>query len=93
MVMEDYLDDLAGYSPTDVERACIQYRKSPDNKFFPHSGEILGLLGHRKAEEPRSRLPTWTTPKYLLEAPRGNLKSVAEVLRGHGFERAAEKWS
>lgn len=92
MVMEDYLDDLAGYTPTQVEWACIQYRKSSDSKFFPHSGELLGLMGHGKYEEPRSRLPTFRAPPALT-GPRGKTKSVADVLREHGYARDAEKWS
>lgn len=92
--MEDYLDDLAGYDPTQVERACIEYRKSSDSKFFPHSGELLGLMGHGKYDTVSyQRLPTWTTPKCLLEAPRGKTKSVADILREHGYEREAERWS
>lgn len=94
LLVEDYLSDLAGYTPDQVRRACEDYRKLPDSKFFPHSGELLALMGHGKYETTvYQRLPTWTTPKCLLEAPRGKTKSVADILREHGYERDAEKWS
>lgn len=93
MLIEDYLDDLRGYTPEQVDAACIRYRKEPDSKFFPHTGELLKLLGARSSfAQPEYRLPTWTTPKGLLERPRGKMKSVAEVLRDHGQIAAAEKW-
>lgn len=93
MVIEDYLDDLRGYTPSEVEKACVRYRKEPDSKFFPHSGELLKLLGAKSSwAAPEHRLPTWTTPKALLERPRGKMKSVADVLRDNGMTVAAERW-
>lgn len=90
LLMEDYLSDLSGYSPAQVERACAEYRQNPANKFFPHSGELLGLMGHGKTEY-RSRLPTHrATP--ALTGPRAPVKSVAQVLREHGMTAAAKKW-
>lgn len=92
MVMEDYLDDLRGYSPAQVAQACADYRKLPDSKFFPASGALLALLGHSTKTEYRSRLPTFRAPPQL-EGPRGKTKSVADVLKAHGFEKAAAKWA
>lgn len=91
LLMEDYLSDLSGYSPAQVERACAEYRQNPANKFFPHSGELMGLMGHGKTEY-RSRLPTFRAPPALT-GPRPRFKSVAEVLRENGMGAAAEKWS
>lgn len=92
MVIEDYLDDLRGYSPTQIERACMQFRKRPDSTFFPKSGQLLGILGaDRELDPPRSRLPTWRAPAALM-APRGKLKTVAEVLRDSGHTVAADRW-
>lgn len=92
MVMEDYLDDLAGHDPMAVERACIEYRKNPENKFFPKSGEILGILNAGAKYETRSYLPTFRAP-IAIEGPRGKTKTVAEVLRDNGYKQAAERWS
>lgn len=92
MVIADYLDDLAGYTATQVERACMQFRKLPDSKFFPKSGELLVLLSGRSSfDMPPCRLPTFRAP-LALTGPRGKMKSVADVLRDTGHAAAAEKW-
>jgi hypothetical protein len=91
LIMGDYLDDLRGYSPEQVCRACSEYRKLPDAKFFPTSGALLALLGHGTKSEPRPRLPTFRAPN-LLSGPRAKFKSVGDVLREHGEVQAAEKW-
>lgn len=93
LVMEDYLDDLAGHTPEQVSKACEQYRKNPDSKFFPKIGEIIELIKGPKwlQDQPRS-LPVFRSSQYQLAAPRGKTKSVAEVLREHGHGELAEKW-
>lgn len=88
MLFEDYIDDLRGWNVDDIERACAAYRADPENKYFPRIGQILGILQESKAKPP-CRLQTYVPPR--LSGPRA-IKSVAEVLRDHGFEHQAEMW-
>lgn len=93
MVMEDYLNDLEHISPASVEKACAEYRKKPDSKFFPKVGEILDLIaGPKWLQEPERRLPRYDPAQYQLAGPPAKFRSVAEVLREHGSIVAAEKW-
>lgn len=46
--MIDYLSDLSGYSPDSIEAACVSWRRKPEAKFFPRSGELLGILQANK---------------------------------------------
>lgn len=91
LLMEDYLSDLAAYSPIQVDRACAAYRRNPANKFFPHSGELMGLMGYGKPAEYRPRLETHRAP-LSLSGPPNRVKSVAEVLRENGHPAAAANW-
>lgn len=43
-LMEDYLEDLRGYSSNQVESACRNYRRDPENKFFPTPGQLIDLI-------------------------------------------------
>ena len=91
MLIGDYLEDLKWYAPTAVEHACKVYRRKPDSRFFPTSGQLLGILGEgNDTGEERSRLPTFRAPR-MIDAPRSAL-SVAEVLEKHGFNGAAAIW-
>lgn len=92
-MIEDYLDDLAKYSPADVEYACRKYRQDPENKFFPKSGELIGILTPKRAvwDTPPSKLPVFRSPPALT-GPKPKLRSVAEILRESGHTVAAERW-
>lgn len=92
MVIEDYLDDLAGFEPWQIERACMEFRRQPENKFFPKSGELLGILRPKSAwDTPPSRLPKFRSPPALT-GPKPKLRSVGDVLRDHGHGGAAERY-
>jgi len=90
-MMVDYLNDLSAYSPADIEAACAVYRRDPDSKFYPRSGELLAILiPKREPVTERWRLPKFSASEY--DRPRYNLKSVAEVLRDTGHVSAANAW-
>lgn len=89
LVLEDYIFDLSGFTPTEVQTACAAYRRK-DAQFFPKSGEIIALI--RQYRPSASYLPKFEKPKEIEYQRTGKLKSVAEVLRQNGFERAAGKW-
>lgn len=58
---EMYLDDLRVYSFYDICKACEKFRQNADNKFFPTSGQIRGLI---------EEIPSWdviSKSKYLAE--------------------------
>jgi hypothetical protein len=88
-LMADYLEDLGHIEPERVEAACRQWRRNPENKFFPKIGELLELL--KPEWEPRSHLPTFRAPP-ALPAPKGPIRSVADILRQYGFAKAARRW-
>jgi hypothetical protein len=93
LLIQDYLDDLAGYSVVEIERAVMTYRRLPDSKFFPKSGELLAIMNPpREPDRPRSRLPTFHSSEYLPPPPKNKLRSVAEILRGYGFTKEAQRY-
>ncbi len=47
---EMYLDDLRVYSFYDITKACAKFRQNADNKFFPTSGQLRGLI---------EEIPSW----------------------------------
>jgi len=84
------LSDLGSFSPYQVEDACAAYRRSGGNKFFPTSGQLMDASKPAPIV-PRSNLKRYDPKEF--EAPRAEkLKSVGQVLREHGFDRAANKW-
>lgn len=92
LVIEDYLDDLADFLPSEIERACMTFRRNPENKFFPKSGELLGILNAKSVwDTPPSRLPKFRSPPALT-GPKPRLKSVGDVLRENGHQLAADKY-
>jgi hypothetical protein len=88
--MGDYLEDLKDYSAAQISGACAEYRRQADARFYPTSGQLLAILRKNDPSPSHCRLPTYHAPRQL-EAPRA-VKSVAEVLAAHGFEKAAEDW-
>lgn len=95
LVMEDYLNDLAEFEPVQVERACMEYRRRPGSEFFPKICQILEILKPPRPAydgQPRSCLPKFERSQFMLTGPKPKLKSVGEVLRQHGFTRAADSY-
>jgi hypothetical protein len=93
LLIKDYLEDLAGFAPNEIERACMAYRRKPDSKFFPKSGELLGILSPpREPDPPRSRLPRIGRGEFMLTGPKQKLRPVAEVLRDFGFTKEAQRY-
>lgn len=81
------LDHLTAYQ---VEDACVAYRRDQNNKFFPTPGQLIAAKDP-KPVVPRSNLKHYDPKEF--DAPReGKLKPVAQILREHGFEGAANKW-
>lgn len=92
LLMGDYLDDLEGKSPYDVDAACRQYRSNPDNQYFPRTGQLLELMGEKcRPSEVQERHSKPFVRYPALDSPRAT-KSVAEILKEHGFNGAAERW-
>ena len=89
-MLEDMLADLGRFTPYEVEDACAAYRRNGANKFFPSSGQLMD------ATKPAPIVPKLNLPRFNpkeFDAPRaGKLKPVGQILREHGFERAARKW-
>ena len=95
LVMDDYLMDLANFTPTEVERACMEYRRKPGSEFFPKISQLLEILRPAKPAwdgQPRSCLPRYERSQFMLSGPKPKLKSVGDVLRQHGYAAAAEQW-
>jgi hypothetical protein len=89
LVLSDFFADLARYTPAEISDACDTYRRNGENRFFPTPGALLALLKPDASERPR--LPTFRAGQLQIGGRKAT-KSVAEVLREHGFERQAEKW-
>ena len=87
LLVQDYLADLGAFTPEQINQACAEYRRNGENKFFPTSGQLLKLLASGSSH---CRLPTYRAPA-ALEAPRAT-KSVAQVLKEHGFDREGTAW-
>ncbi len=43
-LLKDYLTDLAEYQKDIIEIACVSYRKSTDNLFFPKIGQLIKIM-------------------------------------------------
>lgn len=89
-VIDDMLEDLDGLSAYQVEDACANYRRDPTNKFFPTPGQIIEATRGKFADPPH-RLPKFDPAEFAYERS-GVLKPVGQILREHGFDRAADKW-
>ena len=44
LLLEDYLNDLAIYPRDILEQACIAYRKSSENLFFPKISQLIKFM-------------------------------------------------
>ena len=84
------LADLGRFSPYEVEDACTAYRRNGANKYFPTSGQLMDATKPAPIV-PKSNLKRFNPKEF--DAPRAEtLKPVSQILREHGFERAASKW-
>jgi hypothetical protein len=88
MLLLDMLEDLEGYSPEKLRDACRQYRTNPENRFFPSSGQLIGIM----RPEPQRRLQTFKSSMYGIGCGEKKLPSVAAVLRKNGHHAAADRW-
>lgn len=95
LLFEDYLHDLADFTPTQIERACMDYRRKPGSEFFPKVSQLLEILKPPRPAydgQPRSCLPKYERSQFMLTGPKPKLKSVGDVLRQHGHGAAAERY-
>lgn len=90
LLLGDYVSDLIGFNPIEVEAACSAYRRK-EVQFFPKVGEIIALI--RQDRPSVSYLPKVERPKEIEYQRTSKLMSVADVLRKNGFERAADTWN
>lgn len=44
LLIQDYLQDLRSYAPPQIEEAIREYRQNAENRFFPTTGQLLGIL-------------------------------------------------
>lgn len=85
---EMYLDDLSVYSFYDITKACEKFRQNADNKFFPTSGQLRGLI---------EEIPSWdviSKNKYLAERKamaRDELAGMIEQLENHASKQIAHE--
>lgn len=88
-VVEDMLLDLSEFSTAEVERACMQWRTSPE-RFFPTSGQLIAVIRPKNTFE----LPARRLAKFegYPEPQQRATKSVAQVLREHGMGPAADRY-
>lgn len=54
-VLDNFCEDLAGYPETVIADACQDYRRNPDNKFFPTPGQLLAYCQERGVTPDDSR--------------------------------------
>jgi hypothetical protein len=40
----DYVDDLREYALSDINDAMVKYRRNAESKFFPTSGQLVGII-------------------------------------------------
>lgn len=94
MLNADYLEDLRGITLDELKTACATWRRNGENRFYPTSGQMLGLVKDAMAERARQRRGA----EYLLELlvddapaddgkafdPAAALRKLAEGLRAKG---------
>lgn len=78
LLLADFLHDLQGYPPKDVEYACAAYRQNPENRFYPTPGQLLEIL--KRYDPPRSR-PTYRAPRVELQVAANLPERLRELRR------------
>lgn len=58
----DYLEDLRGITVEELKAACRTWRRNPDNRFYPTSGQLLELVKDALSERARQKMGA----EYLL---------------------------
>lgn len=85
LLFSDLYSDLADFSPNEISTACATWRRNPENRFFPTSGQLIGIMRPTVPSEPRLRLePFKDYPK--IEGRRAT-KSAAQIIAEHGFSQ------
>jgi hypothetical protein len=90
----DYIEDLADLPPDILDAAIGQYRRDPERKFFPRTGELLGLAAplleeRRRAVARLERGPEQKgrdTPKRSPEDIEKMRKLIKETFNRPGLE-------
>ena len=84
LLLADILRDLVAFSPAEINKACAEWRSNPKNRFYPTSGQLIGLM--RPHSEPRRRLATYAGSPQI-EGPRAT-KSAAQIIAEHATRKA-----
>ncbi len=80
-MIADMVSDLEPYSLYATEQACAAWRRGtePDNRFFPNSGQLIGVMGKKLADKP----PYQALPDADRKYPK-DLRPWRDILREHG---------
>lgn len=70
----------------EVELAAKQWRTDPANRFFPTSGQLIGLI--KKFDTPPPRLPRFVPYKDPVNPAK---KTAAQILEEHGLSLPAPR--
>ena len=93
-LLADFLEDLRGIPVQDIDYATKVYRRDPENQFFPTPGKLLAILKPARKADPSydARAQDSYRAPQLGHDFKQATKSVADVLREHGYEAQAAKW-
>lgn len=100
LLFQDFAQDLAGLTREELAQACLEWRRDPENRFFPTSGQLRGVADHILRRRARDRaaaerlLAILDTPEEGTDAPVSR-RSSADILAArrpappqHGDARA-----
>lgn len=89
-LISDFVTDLGGYDLAAIKTAVEEYRRDPENKFFPHPGALIGLiktspnkLPLRHAREPfdKATFDNWPPPGQEPKRTRQQILDEARARR------------
>lgn len=77
----DYIEDLSELPPDILDEAIREYRRNPEARFFPRTGELLGLAAKNLEERRRaiSRLEAHVTRSEAIAHPKRSPEELARV--------------
>lgn len=91
LMFQDFASDMAGTTAAELVEACNEWRRDPENRFFPRPGELLELVKDRLRQRGRDRyaarrmlemLDGKDEPSEPAEPKR--IRTAAEILEAHG---------
>lgn len=82
----DYIEDLSDLPPDILDAAIGQYRRNPESKFFPRTGELLGFAAPMLEERRRAVLRLERGPGGK---PQEQKRSPAEIDRMRNLVKTA----